>query len=697
MDRIFNAFLKHKKSVFIFFVVAAVICASLVPFVSINYNLADYLPKDAQSTTAIRIMQEEFDTKIPNANVMIDNISVQEALEYKEKISSVEGVVSVIWLDDMIDRDILTTTPLAFLDRSVVDHYYKDNSALFRITIKSGMEAVTVKAIYDLIGEKNAASGNAVNAYTTQGLAVTEVLNALAILLPIIIVVLILSTTSWIEPLLFLIAIGVAIIINMGTNVIFNEISFITQTISPILQLAVSLDYAIFLLHSFNQYRNTHQPKEAMVIAMKRALSTVAASAATTMIGFFALIAMRFGIGSDLGLNLVKGIAFSFISVMIFLPAFTLLCDKLIDKTKHRPFLPRFQKLGNGLMKIRIPLMILALIVVVPCFLAQSQSHFLYGMESVTGTSRAGKDADKIEQRFGKENMLVLLVPKENTGKEKELCDDLSSLPPITSTVSYVTAVDANIPSPYISEEILKNFYSKNYARILMYTNTAAEGDDAFSAVQSVMDTAKKYYDSYFLAGESATLYDMKNVVSVDTMVVNLLAIIGIFIVLVVTFRSVVTPVLLVFVIETAIWINVSFAYFTDNAFSFVGYLIISTVQLGATVDYAILLTNRYVTNRQEYDKKEAMKQTLGNNVEAIMISAVILATAGFALALTSSNPIISELGTLLGRGTLLSFVMVVCVLPAFLIAFDTSIGKTTPNSQFQFVKEKTRKDSRLK
>lgn len=683
MDKFSQVVIKHKRSVLIVFIIAAVLGGLLTTLVRVNYNLVDYLPKDAQSTNAIKIMKDEFDNEMPNAKVMLTGVSIQEALKYKEKLAAVEGVTSISWLDDIVGLDTLKTKPLDFLDASIIENYYKDNNALIDLTIESGKEKSTVKAIYEIIGENNAASGEAINTAETQSMSVSEVVNAMAILLPIIIIILILSTTSWIEPLFFLLTIGVAIIINTGTNIIFGEISFITKTVSPVLQLAVSLDYAIFLLHSFNGYRLSHNPEKAMMLAMKESLPTVAASAATTVIGFAALIFMRFGIGADLGLNLLKGITFSFISVMVFLPVITLMFYKTIDKTKHRKLMPSFRKSGNLLLKTRIPFLILALVVVVPSFLAQSNTQFMYGMGSITSASRVGKDTAFIEEKFGRQNALVLLVPRSNAGREAELSDALSKIPHVTSVLSFSTAVGSEIPAEFVPKKAVKQFYSEHYSRIILYTDTGEEGEYAFNTVQDVMDAAETNYDKCYIAGQSATLLDMKNVVSTDTRRINLVAVIGIFIVLLLTFRSLTIPFLLVFSIETAIWINLSFPYFTGKSLSFIGYLILSTVQLGATVDYAILITNTYLNNRKTLPKKDAMRVTIEDNLIAVFISAIILSTAGFTLAFTSSNPIIGELGTLLGRGTLLSFTMVAGVLPALLLIFDRVNQKTTFKNKF--------------
>ena len=469
----------------------------------------------------------------------------------------------------------------------------------------------------------------------------------------------------------------------MGTNVIFENVSFITRTVSPVLQLAVSLDYAIFLLHSFNDHRLEHDPKTAMRLAMKQSFPTVAASAVTTLIGFAALIFMRFGIGADLGLNLLKGVAFSFISVMFFLPALTLLAYPLIDKTKHRSFLPSLKGASRVLMVSRIPFLLLALLMVVPAYLAQSQTQFDYGMGSVTAASRVGSDTRAIEAVFGRDNPLIVLVPRGQPGDEALLVSELEQVPEVDRVVAYVNMVGSALPTQVLDPVMLEQFYSDDTARIIVYLNTPDEGEKAFAAVETVGSIVEARYPTYLMTGTSATLKDMRDVVSTDTALVNWIAVIGIFITLLITFRSILLPFILIFTIETAIWINLSFPYFTDTSISFIGYLILSTVQLGATVDYAILMTNMYLDNRRQMSKKAAMRQTLENNLISVIVSAAILATAGFILAWTSTNPIIQELGTLLGRGTLLSLGMVSLVLPALLVLLDGPIQKTTHRHGF--------------
>lgn len=671
MRRLSEWIVKSHKRIVVLFVLFVMVAGFLSRGVNINYKLIDYLPKDAPSTLAINVMMEEYGSRLPNGRIMVEEEKIVDVLLLKEQLSSIEGITSVTWLDDLVGVDTLKTTPLAFINPDMVSMYYKDNQALFSIIIESGYEQRAMQEVYALIGNENAAAGDAVSTAETQSMSVSEVSKAMIILIPVIILILLMSTMSWIEPLFFLITIGVAIVLNMGTNIFFDNISFITRTVSPVLQLAVSLDYAIFLLHSFNEYREKHSPDRAMQMAIEKSLPTVSASAATTLVGFAALIFMRFGIGADLGINLLKGIVFSFVSVIFFLPSITLLAYRLIDKTSHKDFLPKLDSLSKRLLRFRIPFMILAILVLIPAYLAQAQTEFTYGVSSVTQSSRAGLDTLKIEAVYGKENALVLMVPKENVGKELELVREIEALDKVKSVLAYANRVGTEIPKALISQSILDQFYSENTSRIVVYLKTQDEGEEAFALIDEIERLSYTYYDEVYISGTTATLRDMRNVVVSDTQLVNMIAILGIFLILLITFKSLVLPVILIFTIETAIWINLSFPYFSSSKISFIGYLILSTVQLGATVDYAILITDGYKHYRKKNSAMQAIEKTLNKNLISVLVSGSILSLAGFILDFASTNPIIKELGTLLGRGTLLSMGMVALVLPALLVLFD--------------------------
>ncbi|MED3647438.1 MMPL family transporter [Halalkalibacterium halodurans] len=673
--------IKKRKTIVLSFAILTFISAIALFFVSVNYNMTDYLPDEAQSTKAIEVLEEEFDRTVSNARVMIRDVTVQEALLYKKELEEIDGVSDVIWLDEVIDLE----TPLEMTDKDLVESYYKDESALFSLTIREGDEVAVTDAIYELIGEDNAMSGEAVNTAVSQQMTGKETIYAASLLIPIIIIILIISTTSWIEPLFFLTAIGVSVLINLGTNIFIGEVSFVTQSVSPILQLAVSLDYAIFLLHRFSDYRKqTEDPEEAMRLAVRKSFPAIAASAATTFFGFTALTFMQFEIGADLGLNLVKGIVLSFISVMVFLPALTICFYKWIDKTQHRPFFPRFRSIGNGVMKVRFISLAVVFLLIVPSYLAQGQTSFIYGIGELPESSRAGSDTVAIEEVFGKSTPIVLLVPKGDVAREVEMEQELEKVDYITNVISYNQSVSATIPSEYIDESVTEQFYSDHYSQIILYTETDVEGEVAFSVVETVQEIASSYYgDDALSLGESVSLYDMKTTIMRDNTVVNLLTVVAIAIVLLLTFRSISIPVILLLTIQSAVWLNLAVPYFTDAPLVYLGYLIVGTVQLAATVDYAILFTEGYLVNRRKMPKRQAIAMTLNEKTFSISISAAILSSVGFILWLTSSNPVVSSIGLLLGRGALLAFILVIFFLPAMLLVFDKVIRKTTWKANF--------------
>ncbi len=683
LDRFIWGILNHRKLVVTAFTAVALVCACMIPFVTTNYDMVKYLPPEAQSTRAVAIMDEDFSQSMPNANVLVNDVSLAEAQVIKDEIAAVDGVEMVMWLDDMVDL----TKPAETLDEATVEQYYRDGSALFQVAITDGEEGTVVPAIRDLVdsyGEGNGVSGEAADNQAMMEGTVTQVGLAVALVVPIITILLILSTMSWIEPLLFYAAIGLSILINMGTNIFLGGVSFITFAVSPILQLAVSLDYAIFLLHSFARHRKTEPNTEgAMALAMRESISTIAASAVTTLFGFMALSFMQFQIGADLGMNLVKGVLLSFASVVIFLPALTVMCTKALDKTTHRKLMPNFENVGKPLGAIRIPAMLLCFVLAVPAFLGQANVAFTYLTSEPDPELRYGADYYAVEEAFGQQNAAVLLVPRGNVAAEAALSDQIGELDRVTSVMSYAQTVGASIPSQFLDPAVTEQFYSDGWARIIAYIDAEVESDESFGTVQSIQDLAAQYYDEYYMAGQSANLYDMAQIIEVDNLRVSLIAVVSIFLVVALTFRSLMLPVCLVLAIETGIWINLCIPYFAGDTLNFIGYLIINTVQLGATIDYGILLTTHYLRCRKEMPARQAIYKALGEAVPSLIVSAGILASAGFALGVTSDIAVVALLGFLLARGALISLVMVTCFLPALLVYFDGPIRVTTWKSGF--------------
>ena len=677
MEWLVQRFIHHKKTVTIIFLVAAVICILLSRLVAVNYDMMDYLPEDSPSTTALEIMEEQFEQAPPNVRVMLRGVSIPEALDYKKKLSEVEGVSEINWLDDTVSIQ----TPLETIPQERINAWYQDGNALFSITVEEEKRDIAVHGIRDLLPENAALTGSAVTSSVATETTGTEISTMMLIAVPLIFLILFATTNSWAEPFLFMITIGVAIVLNSGTNLIMGEISFVTQAAGPILQLAVSLDYSIFLLHRFEEYKQQGLPvNDAMVKAVKTSFSSVMSSGLTTVIGFAALIFMRFRIGPDMGIAMAKAIVFSLISVLLFMPALVMCCYKLIDKTHHKPLIPEFKRFGKFVSKSGFVFLAVFVVAVIPCVLAQNQNSFEYGASNISDEqTKLGWDTLQVEEVFGKSNSMVLMVPKGDIAREKALHEELSSIPQVQSIISYVGSVGETIPMEYVPENSLNQLVSEKYSRMVLSVSTDVEGDEAFSVVEQVRAIAQTYYpDAYELAGNSVNTYDMRNVVTADTAVVNGIAIGAIFLILLITFRSLLIPVVLVLAIEGAIWINLAIPYFTGDPLFYIAYLILSTIQLGATVDYAILMTHRYLEIRADHPRREALRATVNATAISILTSACILFSGGTILGGISTNGVISQIGYLVGRGAVISAACVLLVLPVLLCFLDKAIQKTT-------------------
>ena len=682
MERLVNGILKYKKSILVFFILATVISLFTSSMVNINYNIMDYLPEEAPSTKAVDVMNEEYDKGAANVRVVLKDVSIVDALKYKEKIKKVDGVDDIQWLDDVVN----IKEPLELQNQDTIESWYKNNEALFSITVNEDKEESAIDEIGEIIGENGMISGSAVNIVFAQETTEKELIKMMVILIPIILIILFLTTSSWFEPVLFLSTIGIAIIINSGTNLILGEISFVTKAAGSILQLAVSMDYSIFLLHRFSEFRNEGLAvKEAMKEAILKSVSSILSSGLTTVVGFAALIVMKFKIGPDMGFVMLKAICLSLISVLVLLPVLALYCYKLIDKTQHKSFMPKFNKFAKVSYKFRHISIILFLLLLIPCFLAQQNNSFSYGASEIYSdeSTKIGHDTAAINKEFGKTNPLVLMVPKGDLVSERALCDELENIDKITSITSYAETVGITIPTEYVPDDTLSQLISDNYSRFIIVANVKVEGDETFALIDEIRNLAYKYYDdSYYFLGESVNTLDLKETIEDDNKKVNAISIIAIMIILLLTFKSLSLPIILVLVIEFSIWSNLTFNYFIGNDVFYIAYLIISSIQLGATIDYAILFTNRYIENRETMNKKEATQATISTTTVSILTSASILATAGIILGEISTNSIIAQLGILVGRGAILSLILVLFVLPALLMLLDKLIAKTTKKNK---------------
>jgi predicted RND superfamily exporter protein len=682
MRKFFRGVVNHPKIIITVFILVFLVCLVFRQLVSVNYDVIDYLPEDSPSTVSMDVMDTEFGSGIPNTRVMIKNVTIPQALAYKEKLLQIDGVADVMWLDDSAD----ITVPLEMMDSDAASSFYKNNAALFLVTIREEKLVETTNAIRDLIGNDNAMSGSDVSLALAMESGRTETGKTTVFAVVFVLLVLVLTTTSWAEPLIVMAGLGVAVIVNAGSNLIFGELSFLTNSAGNVLQIAVSLDYSVFLLHRFQECRSEMaDAKEAMVEALCKSTSSILSSGLTTVIGFLALVLMQFRIGPDLGLALAKGIAISLLSALIFLPALIVVSYKQIEKVRHRPFIPNFRTFGKIVRKAMIPLVCLFAVLIVPAYLASNANGFYYGASFIFGeNTQLGADTAEIEEVFGKKDTYVLLVPKGRDATEKELSVELRTLPRVTGIVSYVDSVGEAVPKEYLDPGTLSKLVSDHYSRMVISVNADYEGEKTFSLVENIRDTAEKYYpESYYMTGQGVCAYDLMKTVTSDMVKVNLIAIGAVFIVLLVTMRSVLLPVLLVLSIEAAVWINLSIPYFESKNIFYTAYLIISSVQLGATVDYAILFTVRYKEFREAAEKKQAVAATISAVSPSILTSGIVLTMVGFLLGYISTHGVISQLGFLLGRGSLLSIAITLLVLPGLLYIFDGPIQHTTRGINF--------------
>ena len=669
LKRFYTAIVRRRRLVLTLFALAAVLCVFAMRQVQVDYDINDYLPPDSPSTTAIEVMNSAFTGGIPNMRVMVRDVTIPEALAYKEKIAAIDGVASVTWLDDSLD----VTVPLQMQDTDTVETYYKDSCALFTVTVEDAKRLEAVDAVRELIGEVSTA--------VATNSTVTEVAKIAAIAVVYVLFILILTTDSWAEPVLVLAGLGTAILLNNGTNLIFGTISFVTNAAGSILQLAVSLDYSVFLIHRFAECRAADpsaSPEDCMVDALCRSTGSILSSGLTTVIGFLALVLMQFQIGPDLGLALAKGVVLSLVTVFTFMPALTLACYKWMDKTHHRPLLPGFDKFGRFVARIMLPMALVLVILMVPSYLASNSNQYYYGAAHMFGeNTRLGADTAAIEETFGRSDTYVVLVPEGDTATQQKLSDALHAIPEVTGILSYVDNAGASIPPEFVPGDTLGLLVSGGYTRLVLTVDADTEGDAAFALVETVRATVQQYYpDNYYLAGQGVSTYDLMDTITADMVKVNLLAIGAVFLILLLMKRQLLLPIILVLSIETAIWINLAIPYFRGQYVFYIAYLIISSVQLGATVDYAILFSDRYQEFRETLGRKEAVAATVSAVTTSVSTTGSAMAVVGFLMGAISTNQLLGQLGNFLGVGSLVSLAIVLSALPGFLYLADPLIIK---------------------
>lgn len=685
-DKIFRGALNHRRVVIVIAALLFIVSVLCIPSVKINYQFSDYLPESSESTVSLRVMEEAFNSPTPNSNIMVEGLSLTQASELATHMETIEGVEEVMWLGTTCD----ISQPLETYDPDVVSAYKKGDSYLHQVALDTSVATQSMDLIREVANEVGATdvsmSGEAINSAVAQGSSDFEIQLILVMAVIVILGLLLITSEAWFEPVLFLSVIGISIVYNLGTNIIFGEISFITQMCAAVLQLAVSMDYGIVMLHAFRGFKAQGLTSyDAAVAAMHKAAAVIASSAATTFFGFLSLCVMAFLIGADMGVVLAKGIVFSFLCVLFLLPILVLSSEKLLKKTAHKKFLPSFDKFAVWCMRIAVPFTVIIALITVPAYLGQKQPNFVYGASGfVEPGTELYEETNAINDTFGAQEQWVMLVPEGDWGRELQMVKRIEDLEGVSAVTSYVTAVSANIPTDMVPSEDLSQLVSGGYSRIVVSTSVEGESEEAFSLVQALRDIGDEFYpEENYLVGSAVTSYDMSLIVNDDSLRIFIASVVAIGLVLLLMFRSLSIPLMLLLTIEISIWINLAIPYFTGESIQYIGYLIISAIMLGATVDYTIILSRAYLDRRVEMEKRPAMLSAISYSAITILTSATILTVCGAFIGIISSNGVIAGLGTLIGRGAFIAALNTFLLLPILFMVLDKVVEKTTWKARF--------------
>lgn len=693
-------FIIHKQKWIVgIFAAGCVFSLIAMLFVNVNYDLTKYLPDTAPSCIGLDEMQKDFGYP-GTARLMIKGVSLYEAKQYKDKLEAVDGVDQILWCDSKVD----IYAGEDFINQKDIEDYYKDGCAVMDITFDQGDTSQKTSQAIDkmkaITGDKGYFVGMAVQNKSLTENVKSEMSLILAVAILMIFAVLCVTTTAWSEPFLFLLVMGVAILLNRGTNIFIGTVSFLTNNVAMVLQLATSMDYSIFLLDAFSRERKKGKTEEeAMTSAIESAINSIFASSLTTVVGFLALVSMHFTVGYDMGLVLAKGIVFSLVTVVFFMPAMILKFTKWNDRTRHRPFLPSFRRFSEWVYKVRYASLIIMVLIAPPAYVAQGMNDFLYG-NSAVGASEGTQvyaDDQEITKEFGRSNMLLALYPNTSPVLEKEMSDEIEDLPYVKSVMSMANTLPQGVPEEFLPNSLTSELHTKDECRMMIYIRTKTESDAAFKCTDQIRDIVNRYYPTgSYLVGETPSTEDIKTTITSDNARVNTLSLLGVFLVVMFSFRSLIIPIVVMIPIEVAIFLNMSMPYLQGDTMVFMGYIIVSSIQLGATVDYSILLTNHYVSCRKTLAKKEACIQALMLSCPSIFTSGTIIILAGYIIHFISTTAAIGDLGHLIGRGGLFSVILVLTVLPALLVLFDRIVTNNEWNRLQTFLKKQHEKGKTL-
>lgn len=681
MKRISEFICKHRWAIVIAAVLLMIPAALGYAATKVNYDLLVYLPSDIETIEGQEIMTEEFGTGAFSVAV-VEQMSQKELLKLEEEIREVESVNQVITVADLTG----TAIPLDFLPSAVREKLMHDDTQLMIITFQGGTSDETtldaVEEIRKLTNHRALLGGMSAMVLDTKNLFKSETLLYVSIAVALSLVVLLLFLDSFTVPFLLLGSIGMALLFNMGTNIFLGQISYVTQAISAVLQLGVTMDFSIFLYHKYEAAKQNEKDKlKAMANAIQETTTSVLGSSLTTFAGFLALCTMSLTLGTDIGIVMAKGVLIGLVCALTVFPALLLVCDKLIEKTRHRALVPKFTAVKGFILKHHRAILVAFAVLLIPAFVIYNKVEVYYKLDSSIPTDYEYTQATTaLREDYGMESQMMILTSADlSTAKEQAMTKEIRELDGIDAVLSPAMLEDYGLSENLLSGEVREVFSTDEHRMVLVLSDYGIATDELNQQIDAINAIVQKYDNGAIVAGEGPLMKDLVQIADRDFASVNITSILVIFVIMAIVLKSISLPVLLMVAIEFAIFLNMGVSYLTGTEIPFIASIVIGTIQLGATIDYAILLTTKYVEERKAgTEKAEAIKQALGGSIQSIFVSAMCFFAATIGVGLFSQIDMIGSICNLIARGAIISMLAVAVIVPALLYAFDGLIRKTT-------------------
>lgn len=675
---------KHRVLIFIVSLVLLIPAAVGYFNTRINYDILTYLPSDIETMVGQDILIDEFGTGAFSLCV-VEGMDEKDVVTLRSNMEKVDHVKSVIWYDSIADLSL----PMEMMPDDLYEVFNNDetDSTLMAVIYDTSMSSDetmdAIEQIRSIAGDQCFLSGMSAVVTDTKNLSNQEM--PIYVLIAVVLSALVLSLTmdSAIIPFFFLLSIGFAVIYNLGTNVFRGEISYVTQALAAVLQLGVTMDYSIFLWHSYqeNQERFKGDKKRAMAHAISNTITSVVGSSITTVAGFIALCFMSFTLGMDLGIVMAKGVVIGVISCVTILPAMIIIFDKIIEKTKHKPVIPDLGKIAAWVTKRYSVFLVLFLVILGPAIYGYTHTDVYYDLAGTLPKSLQSIQAnEKLDESFAMASTHMILVDSSLSSKDvSEMVDEINKVDGVKTTLGIDSLIGPAVPREMIPDSVKELLIDDNYQLMLVSSEYAVASDEVNEQCEKINDIVKDYDENGMLIGEAPCTKDLIEITAVDFKVVSAISIGAIFIIIAIVFKSISLPVILVSVIEFAIFINMGIPAYTGTKLPFIASVVIGTIQLGATVDYAILMTNKYKKARyQGTEKQKAITSALQSSLQSIMVSALSFFAATFGVGLYSNIDMISSLCSLMARGAIISMFVVIFILPSMFMVFDKVICATS-------------------